>query len=402
MKNPTSAIATAGAAAGSSIPMLTTGNLIDISLYFHIPFCTRKCDYCHFYVVPDKEPSKQDLMEGFEVEWQLRRPFLAGKRIVSIYFGGGTPSLLGPDRIKTILGWIHRDCVLDPDAEMTLEANPENVTLPLMQAYAEAGINRVSIGIQTLDNRLLQTLTRSHNAQKGIQAVCQTVDAGIRNVSIDLMYDLPGQDLSAWQNTLAQAVDLPITHLSLYNLTLEPHTVFFKKQDILRKQIPDEETSLRMYEMAVDMLEKGGLSQYEISAFARDKKMSVHNVGYWTARPFLGFGPSAYSYWNGKRFRNVCNLSKYCKALTAGDSPVDFEEELDPSAKRRELFVVQIRLREGVDLNDFQKKHGSLEKEDFRILDELKAQGLVSLSSNQIRLTRRGILFYDTVASELI
>ena len=341
-------------------------------------------------------------MDGLALEWQMRLPSLEGKRIVSIYFGGGTPSLLGAERIGIILSWIRQAFPLKSDTEITLEANPENISLPLMQAYRDVGINRVSIGIQTLDNRLLQTLTRQHDAQKGLQAVHYTAEAGIRNISIDLMYDLPGQDLVAWENTLKQAVELPITHLSLYNLTMEPHTVFFKKQDLLQKIIPDEDTSLKMYEMAIELLDKGKLTQYEISAFSRDNLYSRHNVGYWTARPFLGFGPSAYSYWEGKRFRNVCNLSRYCKALSEQESPVDFEEELDPAAKLRELFVIQIRLREGINLQDFQEKNGSIAFETLRSLEDLSKQGLICLSSTHASLTKRGILFYDTIASELI
>jgi len=214
------------------------GNLIlpnlsktDISLYFHIPFCTRKCDYCHFYVLPDKEPWKVQLMEGLLLEWQRQLPLLQNKNIVSIYFGGGTPSLLGPERVATILEWIQETCPFSlQHTEITLEANPENVTLPLMQAYAAAGINRISLGIQTLSDSLLATLTRQHNAQRAIDAVWLTSQAGVKNISIDLMYDLPGQDLSSWEKTLSEAIKLPITHLSLYNLTLEPHTVFFKKK----------------------------------------------------------------------------------------------------------------------------------------------------------------------------
>lgn len=374
-----------------------------VSLYFHIPFCTRKCDYCHFYVIPDLEADKDRLMEGFNLEWQRQLPLLIDKQIVSIYFGGGTPSLLGPERIATILAWIQTTHQINSNfVEVTLEANPENTSLSLMKGYADAGINRISIGIQTLDDTLLKQLGRTHTAHKGIEAVYTTVEAGIDNITIDLMYDLPGQTLQHWENTLTTVSKLPIKHLSLYNLTIEPHTVFFKHKKTLCKIIPDEETSLQMYEMAVGMLNAAGLSQYEISAFAKEGFCSRHNIGYWQARPFLGFGPSAFSDWEGRRFRNIANLRKYHKALESNLSPIDFEEKLDPQARTRELFVIALRVLTGVDLIVFEQKHGGLDAETHATIEALIKQGLLQRDVHQISLTKRGILFYDTVAADLI
>lgn len=374
-----------------------------ISLYFHIPFCTRKCDYCHFYVIPDREADKERLMEGFELEWLRQLPLIQNNEVVSIYFGGGTPSLLGPERIAIILETIRGSCkITDDNCEVTLEANPENINRPLMECYASAGINRVSIGIQTLDDPLLIRLGRIHTANKGLDSIYATAESGITNISIDLMYDLPDQTLRHWEHTLNTITELPITHLSLYNLTIEPHTVFFKHQKMLKKVIPDEETSLQMYEMAVAKLNGAGLKQYEISAFAREGCRSRHNTGYWLARPFLGFGPSAFSDWQGSRFRNVANLSRYLKALQAGSSPVDYEETLPADERRRELFVIALRLLDGVDTAVFQRIHGSLEKETMETVKILIGQGLLICEGSKICLTRRGVLFYDTVASELI
>lgn len=372
------------------------------SLYFHIPFCTRKCDYCHFYVIPDREADKELLMEGLFLEWQRQLPLLQDKTIVSVYFGGGTPSLLGPERIAALLEKIRHSCRISNDCEVTLEANPENIDRPLMKSYANAGVNRVSIGIQTLDDQLLRQLGRIHTANKGIQAIYATAEAGIKNISIDLMYDLPGQTLSHWENTLTAITPLPITHLSLYNLTIEPHTLFFKRQEILKKTIPNEETSLQMYEMAISRLKAIGLDQYEISAFAKQGCRSRHNTGYWLARPFLGFGPSAFSDWEGRRFRNVAHLGRYLKALREGMCPVDFEEKLSPEARLRELFVIALRLLDGVDLSLFQKTHGPLGEETCVTLHRLTEEGFLIRKGSTIALTRHGILFYDTLAAELI
>lgn len=356
-----------------------------VSLYFHIPFCKRKCDYCHFFVLPDREDLKKQFLQALRLEWQMRKKQLAGKRILSIYFGGGTPSLLGPEAIAEILSWCEK-----PE-EVTLEANPENFSTELFQAYKKAGINRLSFGVQSFDDALLKKLSRTHEADEASKAICDAHRIGFENISIDLMYDLPGQTLQMWQHTIQEANALPLSHLSLYNLTFEPHTVFYKKRELLKKTVPDEETSAKMYLTAIQEL---NLKQYEISAFGSP---SIHNKGYWTARPFLGFGPSAFSYWEGVRFRNFAHLGKYSKAIHAGLFPVDFEEKLDPEASIRELLAVHLRLLEGVYLNDF-----SLSSETQETIEKLKKEGFLGMTKNRLTLTERGLLFYDLVASEII
>lgn len=342
-------------------------------------------------------------MEALKKEWTLRIPELAGKEIVSIYFGGGTPSLLGAEYINEILQWIQGDIGYHSSStEITLEANPENITIQLMHAYSVAGINRISIGVQTLSNALLKRLERQHDAQKAIDAVLHTHAAGLQNISIDLMYDLPHQTLKIWEETLAQAGKLPIKHLSLYNLTIEPHTTFFKQRGQLEKIMPDPETSLHMYEMAQDMLAVQHLDQYEISAFAHKGFHSQHNTGYWSARPFLGFGPSAFSYWKGMRFCNVANLNRYAQQLNEGLFPVDFEEKLEHAASLRELFAIRIRMIEGVNLEIFEREHAPLDAETKNTIEELKAKGYLEQRESTVSLTKQGVMFYDSVAVDLI
>ncbi len=370
-----------------------------ISLYFHIPFCTKKCHYCHFYVIPDREEYKNKWMEGIALEYRLWQEELRSKKIETIYFGGGTPALIGPERLATILSWIPNR---SPDAEITLEVNPENITHAQMQAYREAGVNRVSIGVQTLNNPLLHTLGRTHNANRAIDSIYNTLEAGISNISIDLMYDLPSQTVPIWQETLKNIQNLPITHLSLYNLTIEPHTVFFKNQKSLAQLLPDEDSSLQMYEGAIEAFESFGLIQYEISAFAKAGKISHHNIGYWTGRPFLGLGPSAFSYWNHERFRNVANLNRYRDSLGKGCSPVDFREKLESQAHLRELFVIALRVKKGIDLEQFQKENGILPQDFCTTLIRLVDNHFIKRDRNTICLTRLGMLWYDSIASELI
>jgi oxygen-independent coproporphyrinogen-3 oxidase len=362
------------------------------SLYFHLPFCRRKCPYCHFFVLPDKVELKDSLLEALELEWKSISSKREHKELVSIYFGGGTPTLMGPAALEKILKWIE----IPADCEITLEANPEEVTLPLMQAFAAVGINRVSIGVQSLDDSSLNTLERQHTAKKALLAIENTYQAGISNISIDLMYDLPGQTLTSWEKTLAQVQHLPITHLSLYNLTIEPHTAFFKRKKELIPLLPSPDTSLAMLEAATSSLTH--LKRYEISAFAKPGFASRHNTGYWTGRPFLGLGPSAFSYWDKKRFRNAANLSHYAKALQKGDSPIDFEEELPYPDSLNELLAIHLRLLEGVDLTTF----SPLPEATHQALLQLEAQGWLILSPTRAQLTAQGLLFYDSVAEALI
>jgi len=373
-----------------------------ISLYFHIPFCTRKCHYCHFYVIRENENGKNQLLDAFLLELALLSNFLKEKEILTIYFGGGTPSLFGPHRVASVLQFLQKNCIVSPSSEITLEINPENVTPELISEYAKAGVNRASIGIQTLDQELLQVLGRSHDSFKALDAVHTTYREGISNISVDLMYDLPTQNLSHWSTTLEQIKTLPLQHISLYNLTIEPHTLFFKNQHLLRPSLPNEETSLHMLEMAMQRLEEMGFQQYEISAFAKPGYASQHNMGYWIGRPFLGVGPSAWSYWEKKRFQNIPHLHRYDQLLREKKFPIHLEEKLDPDAHRRELFVIHLRLRKGVHMEEFMAQHGELEVVTKQKIVEWIEQNCISFENHHYFLTKKGMLLYECIASDLI
>ncbi|WP_194847937.1 radical SAM family heme chaperone HemW [Candidatus Neptunochlamydia vexilliferae] len=361
---------------------MKTQTLTPGSLYLHFPFCTRKCPYCHFYVIPNRDQTP--FLEALQMEWELRRPQIEGRELVSIYFGGGTPTLCVKG-IEQALAQVSAP-------EVTVETNPEDVTPELMNHLYSLGVNRVSIGVQSLNNPLLKHLGRNHTAQKAIDAVQITKEAGIDNITIDLMYELPHQTLETWKETVDRAVKLPIIHLSLYNLTIEPHTVFHKRKEKLLPHLPDEETAAAMLAYACDRFEEVGLHRYEISAFG---KLSVHNTGYWTGREFLGLGPSAFSYWGGKRFQNSCSLSKYIQALQTGKLPVDFEEKLPPLASLHEKIAVGLRMTEGIALLDIPSSTEAL-------LTALAEEGWLTYEESRARLTEKGRLFYDTVAEKVI
>lgn len=371
-----------------------------ISLYFHIPFCTKKCPYCHFFVLKDDLEQRTLFLKSLKKEWDLKR-HLVQNPIQSIYFGGGTPSKLRLEELKEIFSWLS-SLTLASNCEITLEANPEDITKEYLQGLLDLHINRLSIGIQSLDDTLLSSLKRTHNAQTAKKAVILAHEMGFHNISIDLMYDLPNQSYSSFIKTLQEVKALPITHLSLYNLIFEKNSAFYKKKKQLLPLLPKEDESLRMIEEAVVALEDMGLKRYEISAFAKDNKISIHNTGYWTARPFIGYGPSAFSFWDKTRIKNVANLKTYCSLLNNKKFPIEFEEKLPTIESQKELFAVELRLFDGIELNSFEKKHGKIDLSLKKALEELITDNLVQLKDSRYSLTQRGRLFYDTVGERLI
>ena len=374
----------------------------DLSLYFHIPFCLSKCDYCHFYSIPYDNNRKVKLIYALKKEFKCYQTTIKDKIIYSIYFGGGTPTILPAYDIRDILTIIDQTATLSRNIEITIEGNPETITPIKIQEYKSMGINRISIGIQSLDDSLLKTLSRKHSAQDGINAVKTIYDNGIYNISVDLMYDIPNQTIDQWKNTLKQALELPIIHISLYNLNIEPHTIFYKHRESIKQQQPNDERSLQILEIALEMFEKAGFKQYEISAFCKNYHYSKHNIGYWIGRNFLGFGPSAFSYIDGKRFSNIRNFNKYCKILNEGLLPVDFVEKLPFDRHIKELLIIRLRLTNGIDLLDFQAINGNLSQETLETIEQLIKQKFIKRKNNTISLTKKGILFYDTVATEII
>ena len=366
----------------------------EFSLYIHTPFCTKKCPYCHFYVLKDDEQKKDRLLEALQSDWIQWAEKLSQNRLVSIYLGGGTPTLFGAQRIQSLLYLIAQSHALDT-IEISIEANPETLTRSLLVDLQNIGINRLSIGIQSFNDHLLKSLGRTHTAQNAHQAVIEAADAGFQNITIDLMYDLPSQNLNQWQQSLDKAISLPITHLSLYNLTIEPKTPFYRKKNALEKTVPTQEISKNMYCAAVETLQKAGLEHYEISAFAKPGFTSLHNTGYWSHRPYIGLGPSAHSFFQGKRFRSVPNFEKYCHAIENRLSPIDEEELLTEEELAREKLTLKLRMFEGALLKD-EKFHPK------KTIEKFINQGLLEKKESLLRLTPKGALFYDYIAVELI
>ncbi|NGX28458.1 MAG: Oxygen-independent coproporphyrinogen-III oxidase-like protein YqeR [Candidatus Anoxychlamydiales bacterium] len=374
---------------------ITGKNLL--SLYFHIPFCKKKCPYCHFYSIYHTNRDENDYLEAIEHHLDINKNILKNSTIGSIYFGGGTPSLLDIKTIESILNKISYSSGI----EITLEANPDDLKngKEKIKDLKKIGINRISLGAQTFDDNLLKILGRDHSSKEAIKAIFNIHDNGIENISIDLMYDIMGQDLSSWMKTLSEVKKLPIRHISLYNLTFEEKTPFYKKREKLSKDLPSEKESITFLNRAVIEFEKLGLKRYEISAFAKKGFESFHNLGYWQGRDFLGFGPSAFSYFEKRRFQNISNFKKYCSSFKNNASFIGFEEKLKRSDSILELLAISLRVASGVDIFEFEKKNGKI---PITTLDILKKSDFVDFDKNKIFLNKKGFLFYDSLASMII
>ncbi|MBM3192196.1 MAG: radical SAM family heme chaperone HemW, partial [Chlamydiae bacterium] len=361
--------------------------------------CSKKCPYCHFYVLTSKETAHGDYIEVLLQEWRQKLPLLQGKVVYSIYFGGGTPSQVSPWVLEKLFKEIFASSLtFHPSLEVTFEANPEDLTASYLQHLKSLPINRLSIGVQSLHDETLKILERQHDAARATQSLEMAFHLGFSNISIDLMYDLPHQTPSSWEYTLNALEGLPITHLSLYNLTIEPHTSFYKRKKKLEPFLPDEDKSLYLLQQALEAFASLGLERYEVSAFAKEGFYSRHNVGYWLGREFHGYGPSAFSYYQGRRFRSVEHLHKYSQAIRLGLSAKDFEEKLEEEASLRELLAIRLRLLEGVNLKAF-----PLFSQDLsQTLINLKKDKFLKEEDGKLFLSSKGLLFYDSVATEII
>lgn len=369
-------------------------------LYFHIPFCKQACYYCDFHFSTDST-GLQPMVEAMITELDLQIDYLDGQIVNTLYFGGGTPSLLSGEEIEKLL---HKGHSLFKIAspEVTLEANPDDLSSEMLNSLKSAGINRLSIGIQSFQNDILQYLNRAHDAGTARQCLEDTRVAGFNNVSIDLIYGIPGLSMDRWKQTLEEVLQFSPEHISTYALTIEERTVFGNWQKKGKLKAVDEETEAGQFEMLMDILSNAGYRHYEISNFCKPGFISQHNSSYWKRVPYLGIGPSAHSYNGSSRQYNIRNNALYVRSIQQETIP--FEKEiLSDINKINEYILTSLRTDWGCDL-DF--LHTSL-KDDLLTrrrdyLNQIIAQGLISKEINILRLTRKGKLLADKIAGDLM
>ena len=313
----------------------------------------------------------------------------------TIYFGGGTPSLLTPEQVGRIIAAVRTNFKIDPDAEITMEMNPATVTPETLAAYRGLGVNRASFGVQTFDDRALKLLARGHDANDARTTFRMLRDAGFENVSFDLIAGLPGQTLAGWGRNLDEAIAMSPDHISLYLLEIHEGTPLAEQVRSKRQPMPDEELSAEMYEVMLDRLADAGYEQYEISNFAKPGFESRHNTKYWRLEPVFGFGVSAHSFDGRERYANERDTARYAVMIESNGSAEVTRESVDAAS---EFAFLGLRLEKGIDLADYQKRFGSdLVANNRAEVDRLQDAGLIEVDSDRMRLTRRGKLFSNEV-----
>jgi len=365
-------------------------------IYLHIPFCLSKCAYCGFYSVPSLK-RKAELLEALKQEMVLRKDYLHGETIGTIYFGGGTPSLLKVEEIGELLNWVMERFEMEPDPEITLEANPDTLSLEYLNGLRLLGVNRLSVGIQSFFDNDLKYLNRRHNSKHALQCIQWAKEAGFNNLNIDLIYGLPTSDAAQWSQNLDCFLELDIPHLSAYALTLEPNSILTKQIEQGKALPVNEEDAVRDYNILCQKMAQTGYLHYEISNFCRPRWTSRHNTSYWFGAPYLGLGPSAHSYDGHSRQWNASSLEKYVCGMQNTES-----ETLSPEQQYDEYVMLRLRTMWGIDLKYIKREMGErFANHCERQAEPLVAQGRLSRTREFLYLTDKQMLFADGIAEAL-
>ena len=371
-----------------------------LGLYVHIPFCKSKCAYCDFYSLSRREDRMDDYCAALAAHLRRMAPQAAGVSVDTVYFGGGTPTLLGADRLCGLLDVIREVYRLAPGAEITLEANPDSAldAAPLAQ-LRRAGFNRISLGMQSADDRELAEIGRIHTAEQVGRAVAAARSAGFDNLSLDLIYGLPGQTMARWQANLEAAAALKPEHLSCYGLKVEEGTPLYRRRK--EAALPDDDAQADMYLCAADRLEQLGYARYEISNFARPGRESRHNLRYWQLKEYLGFGPGAHSDFSGVRFARSRDLEGYIRAAATGDLSPAERQAVSPEERAEEYLMLGLRTAAGISPEGL-ARHGRDFAPLLPFLEQCRREGYAHRSADgSWRLTARGALLSNPIIVSL-
>lgn len=370
-------------------------------IYIHVPFCKTRCAYCDFFSTTLHD-MKSRYVDALCQELIMRRYYLHDAPIGTLYFGGGTPSQLSESDFHSIFKQIEEVYGLEACEEITLEANPDDLTDDYVEMLTTLPFNRISMGIQTFHEPTLQLIGRRHTAQEAIEAVRRCRQHGFTNISIDLIYGLPGETLEQWNEDLLMAFSLKVQHISAYHLTYEQGTRLW--QMLQRKEIceVDEDTSVELFKILCEEMQKAGYEHYEISNFALPNFRSRHNSAYWHEVPYLGCGPGAHSFDGDSREWNVSSLPKYIEALEQGQRNYE-QETLDKDTRYNEFIMTRLRTCEGFSLNDLQQRFGQAYHDYcLHLATPYMRQGLLLQKENTLRLSREGIFVSDDIISDLM
>ena len=370
-------------------------------IYIHIPFCKRRCIYCDFFSTTQSE-RKTTYIHALCQELETRKEYLGGEEIETIYLGGGTPSQLTEEELGKIFTYIYKVYSVSPNAEITLEANPDDLTPDYVTMLRRLPINRISMGIQTFQEETLRLLHRRHTAAQAIESFHRCREAGFRNISIDLMYGLPGETLANWEQDLQQAIRLQPEHISAYHLIYEEGTALWNLREQHQIEEADEELSVLFFRTLIDRLTEAGYQHYEISNFCRPGLHSRHNSSYWTGKKYLGCGPSAHSYNGISRQWNIASLEKYIEGINTYTPNYEIEE-LDLYTRYNDFVITSIRTCWGMPLSRLRSEYGEeLYNYCLRMAKPYIEQGLLEKKEDILKLTQAGIFISDGIMSDLL
>lgn len=370
-------------------------------IYIHIPFCRKRCFYCDFYKTT-AVVKKPLLLQALHRETDLRSGYLGGEPVHTIYFGGGTPSVLTIRELEAIMEQLMRSFPVGQGLETTLEANPDDLTRAYLNELKNIGINRLSLGIQSFSDNDLKKMNRRHSAVQAVHSVYEAAEAGFSSISIDLIYGLPGLSLHQWERNLQKAVKLPVNHISAYHLTYHEGTKFFDWLKTGRLRELHEDDSLAQFELLMDITKDAGFEQYEISNFARQKAYSKHNSSYWGGSQYLGLGPSAHSYNGNSRQWNVSDLDAYISSVNDGE-PAFEREVLTETNKINDYLITRIRTRWGISLNFLETQFGEpVSRQIVQSAQSFLSSGHLQQDGDRISLTRKGIMISDEIMLALV
>lgn len=376
--------------------------------YIHIPFCDHKCIYCDFYsiITTDSVGSFLTALKK-EIEYYSNH-YSSQREFISIFFGGGTPSLMEPAYIEDIINCLRKNFLINENAEITLETNPGTVSKSKLEEFRKIGINRLSVGIQSFNEEELKFLTRIHNAHTAIETVENAGSVGFENINVDLIFNLPGQSEEKWLFNLEQAIKLPVKHVSAYSLILERGTILNKMVLDGKVKMQDDDYDADLYETTLNFFEQNGFNQYEVSNFAKPGYECIHNNAYWHYIDYLGFGTSAHSFVDavnasgGKRWWNFSSAKMYIDAVQKNNNAAAGSEIISKEAKLSEFVMLALR-SSGINVPDFQNRFGGeWLKEKHSYFQKLQSAEYININDNSIRLTKRGYAICDEILKDLL
>lgn len=363
-----------------------------ISLYIHIPFCASKCHYCDFVSEVGNESQVNDYLQLLKREVNLYQKIISDKKIKTIFFGGGTPSLIPGKKMKELMKRITGTFSVLPEAEISLEANPGQLDREKLSHYRESGINRISFGLQAIQEPLLKKLGRRHNAEIFEHQVANARKEGFFNLNADLIFGIPGQTTADWGHSLSYVADLGIPHLSCYGLTYEEGTTLHKMKEMQKIRPVEEEVEWQMFHMAMNEMKKRGYHHYEISNYCKDDSQCKHNITYWKNEEYLGIGIAAHGYIDGVRYGNTESFFNYERIINANTMPIDVQQKISEEEAMKETMFLGLRMMEGISNLYFHQRHGVSLFDIFgKEIKELTHKKLIAVEEDNIKLTNLGI-----------